>query len=174
MIEQSCVLDVEHRTTFHRHVAHQAGPLCALKRNPMIVIVIGTWTSGVPGETVCWFESAVHLQLRIQSCGTGRVYTHSRAVLEDVLAETEWGSRHWHLGKGASRCLPGASLPLFGNGLKSPALQPDRDAHHSIGQFGKGVCGRELKAGSECLACWAMLPALTIHHRFSVTTFERI
>ena len=34
MIEQSCVLDVEHRTTFHRHVAHQAGPLCALKRNP--------------------------------------------------------------------------------------------------------------------------------------------
>ena len=28
MIEQSCVLDVEHRTTFHRHVAHQAGPLC--------------------------------------------------------------------------------------------------------------------------------------------------
>ena len=33
MIEQSCVLDVEHRTTFHRHVAHQAGPLCALKRN---------------------------------------------------------------------------------------------------------------------------------------------
>ena len=40
MIEQSCVLDVVHRTTFHRHVAHQAGPLCALKRNPMIVIVI--------------------------------------------------------------------------------------------------------------------------------------
>ena len=34
MIEQSCVLDVVHRTTFHRHVAHQAGPLCALKRNP--------------------------------------------------------------------------------------------------------------------------------------------
>ena len=24
MIEQSRVLDVEHRTTFHRHVAHQA------------------------------------------------------------------------------------------------------------------------------------------------------
>ena len=34
MIEQSCVLDVVHCTTFHRHVAHQAGPLCALKRNP--------------------------------------------------------------------------------------------------------------------------------------------
>ena len=33
MIEQSCVLDVEHRTTFRRHVAHQAGPLCAFKRN---------------------------------------------------------------------------------------------------------------------------------------------
>ena len=34
MIVQSCVLDVAHCTTFHRHVAHQAGPLCALKRNP--------------------------------------------------------------------------------------------------------------------------------------------
>ena len=34
MIEQSCVLDVEHHTTFRRHVAHQAGPLCAYKRNP--------------------------------------------------------------------------------------------------------------------------------------------
>ena len=34
MIEQSCVLDVVHCTTFHRHLAHQAGPLCALKRNP--------------------------------------------------------------------------------------------------------------------------------------------
>ncbi len=33
MIEQSCVLDVVHCTTFHRHLAHQAGPLCALKRN---------------------------------------------------------------------------------------------------------------------------------------------
>ena len=34
MIEQSCVLDVEHPTIFHRHVAHQAGPPCAYKRNP--------------------------------------------------------------------------------------------------------------------------------------------
>ena len=34
MIELSCVLDVEHHTTFRRHVAHQAGPLCAYERSP--------------------------------------------------------------------------------------------------------------------------------------------
>ena len=97
MIEQSCVLDVVHRTTFHRHMAHQGGPLCVLKRNPMIVIVIWTWTSGVSGETDCWFESAVHLQLRIQSCGTGRVYTYSRLTecfyylrnVQDLLTDRE-------------------------------------------------------------------------------------
>ena len=30
MIEQSCVLDVEHRTTFHRHVAFEHGHLVFL------------------------------------------------------------------------------------------------------------------------------------------------
>ena len=42
------------------------------KEIPMIVTVIWTWTSGVSGDTDCWFESAVHLQLHIWSCGTGK------------------------------------------------------------------------------------------------------
>ena len=40
------------------------------------------------GDTDCWFESAVHLQLHIWSCGTGKVYTHSRLVAEREVAFT--------------------------------------------------------------------------------------
>ena len=106
MIEQSCVLDVVHCTTFHRHVAHQAGPLCALKRNPhdrhshLNMDIWCFWWNGLLVWECCTF-TASHLVLwnwesvHAFEGGQARCVEPWRSGITDgwIIYSTWWSSR---------------------------------------------------------------------------------